>query len=527
MPASKKLKVCTADDAEASVLDSGNPLRRLSIEVILQHVLPHLTVVDVYHLCLADPGRFVLTPRFDNDGNRVSCIAKTAMHQVMDRGLDKVLCKSRISVAFRQNIRESFSQLAGGLPPNSVEITGSTMVQAALNKDWTKTSDVDLICTAGVAEKVRSWLFRQLGLTLASVQYGYKTEAANGTDNDDMDWNVDPIHHVESYVPTPEDGEPCSIKGSNNFFEFSLLRAIVPVEGRFTLLAENNSGSDVDLVKSEVEKTHELVIIRGTHHLDGGDEDRVIIGEGFWWRNPHRPIISITTLPGVEFRFEPRLFGSSRKAVDLIVLKSESTIEDHKCRFDMNICKASFNGEMYSIPTPVDTFRSCTRINYHVYKNWAATNYFRLLHQQCQRSILSVTRELYSCLRNTYCVGRLRLDPKEKMLVLFSPRYDECEYPGDDSELSEHVKAAIHMLRNQVIDNVDDELCSMRPSHIRLTRIASDRGEGYASTLRRHNYMVDCLGRMDKYTGRGINVLNAPMIHENLRRRLYIDITSL
>lgn len=525
MPASKKLKVCTADDAEASVLDSGNALRRLSIEVILQHVLPHLTVVDVYHLCLADPGRFVLTPRFDNDGNRVSCIAKTAMHQAMDRGLDNVLCKSRISVAFRQNIRESFSQLAGGLPPNSVEITGSTMVQAALNKDWTKTSDVDLICTAGVAEKVRSWLFRQLGLTLASVQYGYKTEAANGTDNDDMDWNVDPIHHVESYVPTPEDGEPCSIKGSNNFFEFSLLRAIVPVEGRFTLLAENNSGSDVDLVKSEVEKTHELVIIRGTH--DGGDEEYVIIGEGFWWQNPHRPIISITTLPGVEFRFEPRLFGSSRKAVDLIVLKSESTIEDHKCRFDMNICKASFNGEIYSIPTPVDTFRSCTRINYHVYKNWAATNYFRLLHQQCQRSILSVTRELYSCLRNTYCVGRLTLDPKEKMLVLFSPRYDECEYPSDDSELSEDVKAAIHMLRNQVIDNVDDELCSMRPSHIRLTRIASDRGEGYASTLRRHNYMVDCLGRMDKYTGRGINVLNAPMIHENLRRRLYIDITSL
>jgi len=515
VPASKKLKVCTADDAEASVLDSGNALRRLSIEVVLQHVLPHLTVVDVYHLCLADPGRFVLTPRFDNDGNRVSCIAKTAMHQAMDRSLDKVLCKSRISVAFRQNIRESFSQLAAGLPPNSVEITGSTMVQAALNKDWTETSDVDLICTAGVAEQVRSWLFGQLGLTLASVQYGYKTEAANGTDNDDMDWNVDPIHHVESYVPTPEDGEPCSIKGSDsNFFEFSLLRAIVPVEGRFTLLAENNSGSDVELVKSNVEKTHELVIIRGTL---GSDLNR-------WWQNPLRPNIYITTLPGVEFRFEPRLFGSSRKAVDLIVLKSGSTIEDHKCRFDMNICKASFNGEVYSIPTPVDTFRFRTRINYHVYKNWAVTNYFRLLHQQCQRSILSVTRELYSSLRNTHCVGRLTLDPKEKMLVLFSPRYDECEYPSDDSQFSEDVKAAIHMLRNQVIDNVDDELCSMRPSHIRLTRIASDRGEGYASTLRRHNYMVECLGRMDKYTGRGINVLNEPMIHEHLRRRLYIDI---
>ena len=515
MPASKKLKVCTADDAEASVLDSENALRRLSIEVVLQHVLPHLTVVDVYHLCLADPGRFVLTPRFDNDGNRVSCIAKTAMHQAMDRSLDKVLCKSRISVAFRQNIRESFSQLAAGLPPNSVEITGSTMVQAALNKDWTETSDVDLICMAGVAEQVRSWLFGQLGLTLASVQYGYKTEAANGTDNDDMDWNVDPIHHVESYVPTPEDGEPCSIKGSdNNFFEFSLLRAIVPVEGRFTLLAENNSGSDVELVKSNVEKTHELVIIRGTL---GSDLNR-------WWQNPLRPNIYITTLPGVEFRFEPRLFGSSRKAVDLIVLKSGSAIEDHKCRFDMNICKASFNGEVYSIPTPVDTFCFRTRINYHVYKNWAVTNYFRLLHQQCQRSILSVTRELYSSLRNTHCVGRLTLDPEEKMLVLFSPRYDECEYPSDDSQFSEDVKAAIHMLRNQVIDNVDDELCSMRPSHIRLTRIASDRGEGYASTLRRHNYMVECLGRMDKYTGRGINVLNEPMIHEHLRRRLYIDI---
>jgi len=40
VPASKKLKVCTADDAEASVLDSGNALRRLSIEVVLQHVLP-------------------------------------------------------------------------------------------------------------------------------------------------------------------------------------------------------------------------------------------------------------------------------------------------------------------------------------------------------------------------------------------------------------------------------------------------------------------------------------------------------
>ena len=213
--------------------------------------------------------------------------------------------------------------------------------------------------------------------------------------------------------------------------------------------------------------------------------------------------------------------------MDLIVLKSGSTIEDHKCRFDMNICKASFNGEVYSIPTPVDTFRFRTRINYHVYKNWAVTNYFRLLHQQCQRSILSVTRELYSSLRNTHCVGRLTLDPKEKMLVLFSPRYDECEYPSDDSQFSEDVKAAIHMLRNQVIDNVDDELCSMRPSHIRITRIASDRGEGYASTLRRHNYMVECLGRMDKYTGRGINVLNAPMIHEHLRRRLYIDITSL
>ena len=113
------------------------------------------------------------------------------------------------------------------------------------------------------------------------------------------------------------------------------------------------------------------------------------------------------------------------------------------------------------------------------------------------------------------------------MLVLFSPRYDECELPSDDSELSEDVKAAIHMMRNQVIDNADDELCSMRPSHIRISRIATDGGVGYSSTLRRHNYMVNCLGRMDKYTGRGINVLNAPMIHKNLRRRLYIDITSL
>jgi len=497
LPASKKAKVCATNAVDVKDVGAANiGFGQLSVDMIRDTILQYLPVHDVFSVCIACGNRFVRTPQYNVYGDPIQCVAKDMMHDAMDRGLDRTLSKMSGLFASCEKPRESFSTMANAMPSHSVEIVGSTIVQSILNKDWSKTSDMDVVCVSEAQREARSWMLQEAGLTLVDLEYGYMTEAAAGTQHD-----VDAIDHVEIYVATPEDGEKIIHTHEDDIyrcFVFSSKDATVPKHGMLLLLPEVESISNREEEEHRVlwlveqgpqrDKNHELLVRR--NHIDEGN-------------TIYNPCISITALPGVALRVEPRLRGSVRKAASLTVLKPGFTIEEHKHRYDMEISKASFDGTKYIIPS--EAIYGRTRLPFSVFKNYMMMNYFRLLEVQCQRTVLSITKQLYSGLVSVIGVRELNLDPEEPALVLFSPRYDGTVESA--SELSEYAQRAISWMRDRMLLNVEE------PRWDDLRGI-------HNAVVERHNYMVGFLARIDRYVERGVRVCNAPNIHQNLRRLL-------
>ena len=153
---------------------------------------------DVYSLCLT-------SKRFFDRGS-VKSLGSRLLHASLTMSLERVLPTGMAGLS--SDRLESFSRMAESLPPGSVVISGSSLVQAALGERWDRT-DVDIYCTAGAAPAVRSWLVRDARKMVLNAGKAYGPLAVNKESGS----FVTVIHHVEGYGNVPEAGADVSGSG--------------------------------------------------------------------------------------------------------------------------------------------------------------------------------------------------------------------------------------------------------------------------------------------------------------------------
>ncbi|EJK58862.1 hypothetical protein THAOC_20978, partial [Thalassiosira oceanica] len=162
---------------------------------IAQYALPP----EVYSLCLTSK-RF-----FERKSDKL--LSSRLLHTSLTTSLERVLRTGMAGLSCDQ--LKSFSEMAASLPPGSVVISGSSLVQAALGEKWDHT-DVDIYCTAGAAPAVRSWLVRDARkMVLNAGDQNYPSAAVNR----ESGTFVTTIHHVEGYGNVPEEGADMSASG--------------------------------------------------------------------------------------------------------------------------------------------------------------------------------------------------------------------------------------------------------------------------------------------------------------------------
>jgi hypothetical protein len=186
------------------------------------------------------------------------------------------------------------------------------MVQCCLGESWEERCDVDLFCTVNAAPAVRSWLVKK---ETGHMFVGF-CDTYVGVEN--LTYPVDSkIHHVEYYAQVPRRG------GAEDL---------------------EDSGFDYDQAcKYGANVNTEYV----------RDKSRIFHANG---HSRH----SIRPLKGDDFPFN---FDNDRQVtIDLVVARDECTsaralLED----FDMNIYKASWDGQTFHIPDPHLTFSRRSR----------------------------------------------------------------------------------------------------------------------------------------------------------------------
>ncbi|EJK66930.1 hypothetical protein THAOC_12097 [Thalassiosira oceanica] len=270
---------------------------------IAQYALPP----EVYSLCLTSK-RF-----FDRKSEKM--LSSRLLHASLTTSLERVLRTGMAGLSCDQ--LKSFSEMAASLPPGSVVISGSSLVQAALGEKWDRT-DVNIYCTAVAAPAVRSWLARDARKMVLNACEQYFPLAVN--------WEsggfVTAIHHVEAYGDVPSEGADVSGSGGQQ-----------PVPFDYDEACERGRSINENL----------------TSRMNNG---RNLFGEDFL-SAPYR----IETADNVPLPVCPTQERELDKVVDLVVCMAEyssakAALED----FDINICKCAWDGRSFSIVDPHNTF---------------------------------------------------------------------------------------------------------------------------------------------------------------------------
>ena len=193
--------------------------------------------------------------------------------------------------------------------------------------------DVDIFTTAAAAPGVRSRLCGR-GLTLSTVQ------CARDCMYHDLGAELmgkaleSRVHHMEGYARTPPSGYVFDEYDSENE-DFSLAQATAWASGATRDMKIRNDSM-------------------------GGCESEgayVIIED---WNAPEYRIRAAADTDA--FTYDRRL--DEEKIIDLVVAESSAAdARDLLAQFDLDICKASFDGRVFRIPDPHRSFRSETRID--------------------------------------------------------------------------------------------------------------------------------------------------------------------
>ena len=425
--------------------------------------------------------------------------------------MDRTLKSNSASVGRDVDVFNSFRRLANSLSPNSVAMSGSIVVQAVLGDQWDG-SDIDVYCTQGAAPAVRTWLINDVNQVLVGVHASY-CPGERGSN----------IHHVEHWANEPKVGK---------IFECQC--ATGRVKWRFDKAASNHASP---------------MYMQGR---DLYDSDEVIDGD----LHPSCAVHTdgdLTPIP-----FEHRLLdqcdeNGRRKSkketvnIDLIVVDSESSVTDAIEDFDIVICKCSWDGIKFSIPTPTDTFERRSKLS-DLYKSRMTHVYSKCVETEAGRAFRLVMSELRTGHRqprppNNFWLRRDGAMRNSNFLVLTGIAEDpkaasELELVVDhfgvfaerlDDELPHPVLWLIKTLRAVLVENAltDAEIISVCETTSRCTLgrrqqflglfltcnnnpasvISSDDWkDGISSLIRRHNSFVKQVDRIKKYRARGIDI---------------------
>jgi hypothetical protein len=441
------------------------------------------------------------------------------MNNALFHSMDRTLKSNSASVGRDVDVFNSFRRLANSLSPDSVAMSGSIVVQAVLGDQWDG-SDIDVYCTQGAAPAVRTWLINDLNQVLVGVHASYRTGERGST-----------VHHVEHWANEPKVGKT---------FECQCARG--HVKWQFDKAASNHASP---------------MYLQGR---DLYDSDEVIDGDlhpscAVHTEGDHTPI---PFEPHTPIPFEPRLVdqcdeNGRRKSkketvnIDLIVVDSESSVADAIEDFDIVICKCSWDGIKFSIPTPTDTFERRSKLSDH-HKSRMTHVYSKCVETEAGRAFRLVMSELRTGHRqprppNNFWLRRDGAMRNSNFLVLTGIAEDpkaasELELVVDhfgvfaerlDDELPHPVLWLIKTLRAVLVENAltDAEIISVCETTSRCTLgrrqqflglfltcnnnpasvISSDDWkDGISSLIRRHNSFVKQVDRIKKYRARGIDI---------------------
>ena len=213
-------------------------------------------------------------------------------------------------------------------------IAGSTMVQCVLGTVWTGDEiDVDIFTTAAAAPGVRSRLCGR-DLTLSTVQCAQDCMYSDlGADL--MGKALESrVHHMEGYALTPEVGYRFDEYDSEDE-PFSLAQATAWASGATRDMKIRNDSM-------------------------GGCESEGAYVNIEDWNAPEYRIRAAADTDA--FTYDRRL--DEEKIIDLVVAeRGVADARDLLAQFDLDICKASFDGRVFRIPDPHRSFRSETRMD--------------------------------------------------------------------------------------------------------------------------------------------------------------------
>ena len=272
------------------------------------------------------------------------CLAMNASRALLTRLVNASLIES-MKLALKENkasfrddidLFASFVNLAQSLKPNSVAMSGSIVVQAALGVTWDG-SDIDLYCTDDAAPVVRSWLIAYVHQVLVGIDTGCSQEGrpravSPGTPRQRNNWDGNPIFHVEHWANAPNDGDLLRSEDSamDRQWEFNLEEVCRPSPVFF----------------------RDAVVLDGPAETDDALRLRVV-----------RSYEDVLPIP-----HEPRLChraGKDRKGcinINLIVMNTGSRIVDAIDDFDIDICKCTWDGHKFRISSPRNTFEQRTEL---------------------------------------------------------------------------------------------------------------------------------------------------------------------
>ena len=328
---SKKMKL--------SKEDKETPYNKLPYEV-REHLGRILAPCDAFRLCLTDARCFVLPSQLNtvNDNrNLTPCLGKKVLHHTLIQSLEQTLQSNNTDFDC-VNIVGSFTRLAASLPPDSVAISGSIVLQAVFSDTWL--SDIDIYCTSEVSRQVRTWIISNANQALLNCVEGYSITTRNPEDNT-FDSN---IGFVESYCNIPREGKILQDGIMGDLWVFS-----------------RNAAT----------------------HLNG---------------IPHASISStevdheISTTGGVPIIYDPKLArdGRLKKNIDLVIAREGKNIEDIISGFDIGICQCLFNGKSFHIPCPFDTYNRRSTLNMNIFNNHVIVCYMTALLVECRRNFSTI-----------------------------------------------------------------------------------------------------------------------------------------
>jgi hypothetical protein len=308
---------------------------------------------DVYQLCLAMNASRALLTR----------LMKSSLIESMKLALKENKASFRDDI----DLFASFVNLAKSLPPDSVAMSGSIVVQAALGVTWDG-SDIDLYCTDDAAPVVRSWLIAYVHQVLVGIDSGYSQEGrpravSPGTPRQrNNNWDRDPVFHVEHWANAPNDGDLLQSEGSfmDWQWEFNLEEVCrpSPVFFRDTVVLDGPAETDDAL---------RLCVVRSY-------EDVLPI--------PHEPRICNRA-------------GKDRKdciSINLVVMNTGYKIVDAIDDFDIDICKCTWDGHKFRISSLRNTFEQRTELTSSLEVN-DMLQYAAGIAKQSKKSFQAMLRE--------------------------------------------------------------------------------------------------------------------------------------